>query len=48
MTQAPTDYFTREEYDKLIDATYLYRENRGEMIGGANGTRLRTLLMLMR
>jgi integrase/recombinase XerD len=48
VTQAPTDYFTREEYDKLIDATYLYRENRGETIGGANSTRLRTLLMLMR
>jgi integrase/recombinase XerD len=48
VTQAPTDYFTREEYDKLLDATYLYRENRGETIGGSNSTRLRTLLMLMR
>lgn len=48
VTQAPTDYFTRAEYEKLIDSTYLYRENRGESIGGANGTRLRTLLMLMR
>jgi integrase/recombinase XerD len=48
VTQAPTDYFTREEYEKLVDATYLYRENRGETIGGSNGARLRTLLMLMR
>lgn len=48
VTLAPTDYFTREEYDKLIDATYLYRESRGETIGGANSTRIRTLLMLMR
>lgn len=48
VVQAPTDYFTRDEYAKLIDATYLYRENRGETIGGANGTRMRTLIMLMR
>ena len=48
VTQAPTDYFTREEYEKLIDTTYLYRETRGEAIGGVVSTRLRTLLMLMR
>src|ERR1019366_4835432 len=48
VTQTPTDYFTREEYEKLLDATYLYRENRGETIGGTNSTRMRTLLMLMR
>jgi integrase/recombinase XerD len=48
VTQTPTDYFTRDEYDKLIDATYLYRENRGETIGGNNGTRIRALIMLMR
>jgi integrase/recombinase XerD len=48
VTQAPTDYFTRAEYEKLVDATYLYRENRGETIGGPNAARLRTLLMLMR
>ena len=47
VTQAPTDYFTREEYEKLLDATYLYRENRGET-GTTNGTRLRTLIKLMR
>ena len=47
VTQAPTDYFTREEFDRIIDATYLYRENRGE-IGNANSTRLRTLILLMR
>jgi integrase/recombinase XerD len=45
--QAPTDYFTREEFDKIIDATYLYRENRWEQ-GDGNGTRLRTLTLLMR
>jgi integrase/recombinase XerD len=47
VTQAPTDYFTREEYEKLLDSTYLYRENRGET-GTTNGTRLRTLIKLMR
>jgi integrase/recombinase XerD len=48
VTQAPTDYFTREEYDKLVDATHLYREGRGEDIGGVHGTRIRALIMLMR
>ena len=48
VTQAPTDYFTRDEYEKLLDATYLYREGRGETIGGTNGTRIRALIMLMR
>lgn len=49
VTQAPTDYFTREEFDKLLDSTYLYRESRSEeSIGGIHGTRLRTLLLLMR
>ena len=48
VTQAPTDYFTRDEYEKLLDATYLYREGRGETIGGNNGTRIRALIKLMR
>ena len=47
VTRAPTDYFTRDEYEKLLDATYLYREGRGETIGGTNGTRIRALIMLM-
>lgn len=47
VSQTPTDYFTRDEYDKLIDSTYLYRENRGET-GTDNGTRVRIVLMLMR
>lgn len=49
VTQAPTDYFTREEFDKLLDSTHLYRDGRSDdSIGGTNGTRLRTLLLLMR
>ena len=47
VNQPPTDYFTREEFDRIIDATYAYRENRAET-GTDNGTRLRTLTFLMR
>jgi integrase len=45
--QTPTDYFPPHEFDKIVDATYAYRENRGE-IGNANSTRLRTITLLMR
>jgi hypothetical protein len=38
VTQTPTDYFTREKYAKLLDATYLRRKNRGKSIGGTRGT----------
>jgi integrase len=47
VNQTPTDYFTRKEFDEIVDATYAYRENRGET-GSANSTRLRTLTLLMR
>jgi integrase/recombinase XerD len=43
----PTDYFTRDEFKMVIDATYLYRENRWER-GDWNGIRLRALTLLMR
>jgi integrase len=43
----PTDYFPREEFAKIMDATYLYRENRWEQ-GDRNGTRLRVVTLLMR
>lgn len=43
----PTDYFTPEEFRKVLDATYLYRENRWEE-GDRNGSRLRALTLLMR
>lgn len=45
--QTPTDYFPPHEFERIIDATYAYRENRGE-IGSTNSTRLRTLTLLMR
>ena len=47
VNQPPTDYFTREEFNRIIDATYAYRENRAET-GTDNGTRLRVLTLLMR
>jgi integrase/recombinase XerD len=43
----PTDCFTREEFEKIVDATYLYRENRWEE-GDRNGSRLRAMTLLMR
>src|SRR5215467_862892 len=45
--QTPTDYFTPDEFQNIIEATYLYRENRWEQ-GDRNGTRLRALTLLMR
>jgi hypothetical protein len=45
--QTPTDYFPPHEFEKIVDATYAYRENRGE-IGNTNSTRLRTMTVLMR
>ena len=40
----PTDYFPHYEFEKIIDATYLHRENRWEQ-GDRNGTRLRVLTL---
>jgi integrase/recombinase XerD len=42
--QTPTDYFPPHEFEKIVDATYAYRENRGET-GNANSTRLRTMTL---
>jgi integrase len=47
--QRPTDYFTADEYDKIIDSTYVYDSKtveKQEMQN--NATRLRTLAQLMR
>jgi hypothetical protein len=40
----PTDYFPHYEFEKIIVATYLHRENRWEQ-GDRNGTRLRVLTL---
>jgi integrase/recombinase XerD len=45
--QKPTDYFRPEEFEAIIDATYLYRGDRWEQDRTA-GTRLRALTLLMR
>lgn len=45
----PTDYFPRHEFDKIIDATYIYGDPRGGYISvDDTRTRLRTLTLLMR
>jgi integrase/recombinase XerD len=49
VVQVPTDYFTPEEFEKIIAATYICGDSRGG--GGdveANRTRLRTMTLLMR
>jgi integrase len=43
----PTDYFPREEFEKIIDSTYLYQEN-GYVEVRNHATRLRTMTLLMR
>jgi integrase/recombinase XerD len=45
--ERPTDYFPKEEFDAIIDATYLYRGDRWEN-EDRFGERLRTLTLLMR
>ncbi len=45
----PTDYFTRHEFDKIIDTTYIYGDPRGGYISiDDTRARLRTLTLLMR
>jgi integrase len=45
----PTDWFNDQEFNKLIDATYLF-DNRNKRSAelSPNATRLRTMLLLMR
>ena len=43
----PTDYFPREEFDKIIDSTYIYQE-KGYVERRNHATRLRTMALLMR
>lgn len=45
----PTDYFPREEFDKIIDSILVYGDPRGGFISVEDTrTRLRTLTLLMR
>jgi integrase/recombinase XerD len=47
VNQTPTDYFTREEFDKIVDATYVYQP-KGWKECRNQATRLRILTLLMR
>jgi integrase/recombinase XerD len=48
VTQKPTDYFPRPEFDSVIDATYIYRGSRWGENDARFGERLRALTLLMR
>jgi integrase/recombinase XerD len=43
----PTDYFPREEFEKIVDSTYVYQE-KGYAEFRNHATRLRTMVLLMR
>ena len=46
--QVPTDYFTREEFARIVDATYAYGEWQGGRDFHDRAERLRALILLMR
>jgi integrase/recombinase XerD len=46
--QVPTDYFTREEFKRIVDATYAYGEWQGGRDFHNRAARLRALILLMR
>jgi len=47
--QIPTDYFPRDEFARILDATYVYGDPRGGFISVEDTrVRLRTLTLLMR
>jgi integrase/recombinase XerD len=49
VVQVPTDYFPRDEFERIIDATYVYGDPRGGYIPIEDTrTRLRALTLLMR
>jgi integrase/recombinase XerD len=49
VVQVPTDYFPPDEFQRIVDATYIYGDPRGGYIPIEDTrTRLRTLTLLMR
>jgi integrase len=49
VVQVPTDYFPRDEFQRILDATYIYGDARGGVIDvQAIRSRLRTMSLLMR
>lgn len=48
VNRVPTGYYTRDEFARIIDATYAYGNWKGGQDFHNRGTRLRALLLLMR
>jgi integrase/recombinase XerD len=48
VNRVPTGYYTRDEFDRIIDATYAYGNWKGGHDFEHRGQRLRALLLLMR
>ena len=48
VNRVPTGYYTRDEFARIIDATYAYRNWKGGHDFQHRGARLRALLLLMR
>jgi integrase/recombinase XerD len=49
VVQVPTDYFPRDEFERIMDTTYVYGDPRGGYIPIEDTrTRLRALTLLMR
>jgi integrase/recombinase XerD len=46
--RVPTDYFTREEFQRIVDATYAYGDWRGGRDFHYRPERMRALILLMR
>jgi integrase/recombinase XerD len=46
--EQPTDYFPKEEFEKIIQATYIYKPKAWNAEPGNQATRVRTLIRLMR
>ena len=48
VTEKPTDYFTKEQFSKIIDATYIYNPTAWNTEPRNQATRVRILIWLMR
>jgi integrase len=48
VVRVPTGYYTREEFDRIVDATYAYGNWKGGHDFKHRGLRLRALLLVMR
>ena len=48
VTEKPTDYFTKEQFSKIVDATYVYNPTAWNSEPRNQATRVRMLVLLMR